>query len=209
MIILGLTGSIGMGKSTLAAMFRARGIAVFDADAEVHRLYEGAAVPMIEAAFRGTTARGTDGTARVDRGKLAAALAVDSSGFTRLEAIVHPLVQAEERAFLETQASRAAPIAVLEIPLLYETGLNKKVDAVVVASASPENQRQRVLARGGMTEARLAGLLARQVPDIEKRQRADFVVDTNRSLGECEAAVDAIIEALKGASATAYDHHWR
>jgi len=209
MIILGLTGSIGMGKSTIAAMFRARGITVFDADAEVHRLYEGAAVPMIEAAFPGTTVRGTDGSPRGDRGKLAAARAKDPAGFARLEAIVHPLVQAEERAFLKAEASRAAAIAVLEIPLLYETGLDKKVDAVVVASASPENQRQRVLARGGMTEARLANLLARQVPDDEKRRRADFIVDTNRSLGECEAAVDAIIDALKGASATAYDRHWR
>lgn len=204
MLILGLTGSIGMGKSTVAAMLRARGIAVFDADAEVHRLYSGDAVPAIETAFPGTTSDG-----RVDRVRLAAALTRDPDSFKRLEAIVHPMVKAGEKSFLHHEAARGAEMAVLEIPLLYETGLDAKVDAVVVVSASPEKQRERVLARTGMTEARLESLLVRQIPDAEKCRRANFVVDTNGSLAETEAAVGAIIRELEGATATAYDRHWR
>jgi dephospho-CoA kinase len=204
MLILGLTGSIGMGKSTIAAMLRAHGIAVFDADAEVHRLYSGDAVSAIETAFPGTTSGG-----RVDRVRLAAALTRDPDSFKRLEAIVHPMVKAGEKSFLHQEAARGAEMAVLEIPLLYETGLDAKVDAVVVVSASPEKQRERVLARTGMTEARLESLMARQIPDDEKCRRANFVVDTNGSLAETEAAVGAIIRELEGATATAYDRHWR
>ena len=204
MFILGLTGSIGMGKSTVAAMLRARGIAVFDADAEVHRLYSNEAVPLVEEAFPGTTTEG-----RVDRALLAAALARSSDGFKKLEAIVHPMVKSAERSFLHAEAARGAEIAVLEIPLLYETGLDAKVDAVLVVSASPETQRERVLARPGMSDARLDSLLARQMPDDEKRRRSNFVVDTNGSIAETEATISAIIKHLEGASATAYDRFWR
>lgn len=203
MLIIGLTGSMGMGKSTVAARFRARGIAVFDADAEVHRLYEATAAPLIEAAFPGTTREG-----QVDRGKLAAVLALDLHGFERLEAIVHPLVQEAERAFLRSEAQRGARLAVLEIPLLYETGADKEVDTVMVASASAELQRERLLGRPGMTEARLETLLGRQMPDAEKRAMADFVVDTNGSITESERQVDAIIEALSKREAHAFERYW-
>lgn len=210
MLIVGLTGSIGMGKSTVAEMFRARGISVFDADAEVHRLYENEAVPLIEAAFPGTASSSTaHGPARVDRSRLAAALAQDKTGFHRLEAIVHPLVKAAEKSFLAKEASRSAPLAVLEIPLLFETGLDAKVDAVVVVSAPPDLQRERVLARPGMTAARLDDFLTRQLPDAEKCRRADFVVDTSKLLTETQAQVDAIMAKLEGIPALAYDRHWR
>lgn len=203
MLVIGLTGSMGMGKSTVAARFRARGIAVFDADGEVHRLYEGTAAPLIEAAFPGTTREG-----QVDRGLLAAVLAQDVRGFERLEAIVHPLVQVAERAFLRTEAQRGAHMAVLEIPLLFETGANKKVDVVVVASASAQVQRERLMSRPGMTEPRLETLLGRQTPDVDKRAMADFVVDTNGTIGESERQVDAIIEALSKREARAFERHW-
>jgi dephospho-CoA kinase len=188
MLVVGLTGSIGMGKSTAAARFRARGIAVFDADAEVHGLYEGAAVSQIEQAFPGTCEAG-----RVDRQKLSQALASDPKGFERLEAIVHPLVRAAEKAFLKQRKSAGDAMAVLEIPLLFETGRDKDMDAVIVVSAAPDVQRRRVLERPGMTAAKLDRLLARQIPDAEKRRRADFVVDTNGTLAETQAQIDAII----------------
>jgi dephospho-CoA kinase len=191
MLVVGLTGSIGMGKSTAAARLRARGVAVFDADAEVHRLYEGAAVSHIEQAFPGTTVDG-----RVDRERLSRALARDRTGFERLEAIVHPMVRAAEKAFLEERKSAGDAIAVLEIPLLYETGRDKDMDAVIVVSAAPEVQHRRVLERPGMTAAKLDRLLARQIPDAEKRRRADFVVDTNGTIAETEAQIDAIIRRL-------------
>ena len=173
MFILGLTGSIGMGKSTTAAFFAAEGVPVHDADAAVHRLYEGEAVAPIEAAFSGTTANG-----KVDRAKLAARVLGDEAARKRLEAIVHPLVRASETRFLAAARIRGAPVVVLDIPLLYETGGETRVDAVVVVSAPPEVQRARVLARPGMTPERFEQLLAAQVPDAEKRRRADFVVDT-------------------------------
>src|SRR5262245_46512853 len=184
MLIVGLTGSIGMGKSTVAARFRAHGIGVCDADAEVHKLYEGAAVPAIETAFPGTTADG-----KVDRQRLAKVLLADPAGFKRLEAIVHPLVFAAERAFLAAEAARGAALAVLEIPLLLETGGEKRVDVVVVVSAPAETQRERVMQRPGMTAEKLDQILARQVPDADKRARADFVVDTGGTLAESEAQV--------------------
>jgi dephospho-CoA kinase len=178
MLIVGLTGSIGMGKSTVAARFREHGIAVCDADAEVHELYEGAAVPAIEAAFPGTTEGG-----KVDRQRLARALIDNPAEFRRLEAIVHPMVLAAERAFLQAEAARGAAMAVLEIPLLLETGGEKRVDVVVVVSAPPDKQRERVMQRPGMTVEKLAQVLARQMPDADKRARADFVVDTDRGPG--------------------------
>ena len=205
MLVIGLTGSIGMGKSTVAKRFAANGIAVCDADAEVHKLYRagGAAVAPIEAAFPGVT--GPDG---VDRPKLAAALLAEPSGFKRLEAIVHPLVFEAERDFLRGEAARGAEMAVLEIPLLLEGGGEKRVDVVVVVSAPADMQRQRVLERPGMTVAKLEQILSRQVPDAEKRSRADFVVDTGVSIAETEAEVDRIVAGLRGREATAYDKFW-
>ncbi|AHB47426.1 dephospho-CoA kinase [Hyphomicrobium nitrativorans NL23] len=204
MIVVGLTGSIGMGKSTIADMFRRRGIPVFDADAEVHRLYTGEVTAAVEAAFPGTTEDG-----RVDRVRLAAALNNDETRFRKLEAIVHPLVRASERRFLHTAHESHAATAVLEVPLLFETGRDKQVDAVVVVSAPADVQRARVLARPGMTPEKLDGLLARQTPDEEKRQRADFVVDTGGTLADSEAQVDAILDSLKSKPAEAYARHWQ
>jgi dephospho-CoA kinase len=204
MVIIGLTGSMGMGKSTVAAMLRARGIKVFDADAEVHKLYEGEAVPLVEQAFPGTTKDG-----RVDRVALSAALTKEPGGFSRLEAIVHPLVRRAEVAFLQGEAARDAAIAVLEIPLLFETGLDANVDKTLVVSAPEEIQRARILSRPGMTIERLEMLHARQVPDSEKCRRADFVVDTGTSHAETEAAVGAIIARLEGETGTALERYWR
>jgi dephospho-CoA kinase len=204
MLIVGLTGSIGMGKSTVAARFRALGIAVADADAEVHKLYEGAAVAPIEAAFPGTTSGG-----KVDRQKLAAALLADPGGFKRLEAIVHPLVFAAERILLQAEAAKGAPMAVLEVPLLLETGGEKRVDVVVVVSAPADAQRARVMQRPGMTAEKLDQLLARQMPDAEKRHRADFIVDTGGTFAETDAQVDSIVESLKGRAGTAFETYWR
>jgi dephospho-CoA kinase len=204
MLIVGLTGSIGMGKSTVAAMFRNRGIAVFDADAEVHRLYAGEAVPLIEAAFPGTTTG-----EKVDRTKLAAALGKDAEGFRKLEAIVHPLVHDAEQRFLNEAHERGDAVAVLEIPLLLEVGRHLHVDAVVVVSAPARHQRARVLERPGMTDARLDALLERQLPDIEKRRRADFVVDTGAALADTEAQIDRLLESLKSKPAHAFARHWQ
>jgi dephospho-CoA kinase len=204
MIIIGLTGSIGMGKSTVAGIFRAHGVSVFDADAEVHRLYEWQAVPLIADEFPSAVVGG-----RVDRARLAAALDRDPSAFVRLEALVHPLVTDAERAFLHAEAQRGADMAVLEIPLLFETGLDAKVDAVVVVSAPADVQRQRVLARPGMTAARLETMLTRQLSDADKQARADFIVDTSRPMAECEARVGAIIETLRSSRGGAFERHWR
>lgn len=203
MLIAGLTGSMGMGKSTVAAMLRARGVPVCDADAEVHKLYEGAAVAPIEEAFPGTTADG-----RVDRQKLSAALIADPQAFNRLEAIVHPLVQAAEREFLHRAAAAGSPIAVLEIPLLFETGGDRRVDTVMVISAPAEIQRARVLARPGMTVEKLDQILARQIPDAEKRRRAEFVVDTGGSLEWTAEQVDKVLAAWAGRRGHAFERDW-
>jgi dephospho-CoA kinase len=203
MLVIGLTGSIGMGKSTAAARFRELGIAVCDADAEVHKLYEGAAVAAIEAAFPGTTANG-----KVDRQKLAQVLIADPVRFARLEAIVHPMVQEAERQFLQAEAARGASMAVLEIPLLLEAGGHGRVDIVVVVSAPPELQRERVLARPGMTLEKLEQILARQLHDSEKRARADFIVDTGGTIAESAAQVDKIVESLQGRRGEAYAKRW-
>lgn len=191
MIVLGLTGSIGMGKSTTAAMFAARGVPVYEADAAVHRLYRGAAVPLVEAAFPGTTRDGA-----VDREALSAAVLGRPEAIARLEAIVHPLVRAEEEAFLAAARRDGRRVAVLDIPLLFETGGEARVDAVAVVSADAEVQRHRVLARPGMTAEKLAAILARQMPDAEKRRRAHFIVDTGRGLAAAERQVDGILRAL-------------
>jgi dephospho-CoA kinase len=203
MLVIGLTGSIGMGKSTVAARLRELGIGVCDADAEVHKLYEGAAVAPIEAEFPGTTGNG-----KVDRQKLAAALLAEPARFKRLEAIVHPLVFAAERAFLIAEAAKGRPMAVIEVPLLLEGGGDARVDVVIVVSAPAAAQRARVLQRPGMTEARFEQILAKQMPDEEKRARADFVVDTGGSHEETYAQVDKVIESLRGRQATAFARCW-
>ena len=205
MLIIGLTGSIGMGKSTAAKRFRALGLPVCDADAEVHALYAagGAAVGSIEAAFPGTT--GPEG---VDRAKLGAALLADPSGFKRLEAIVHPLVYAAERNFLRTQAALGTAVVVLEIPLLLEAKGPPRVDVVVVVSAPEPVQRARVLTRPGMTEAKFEQIVARQMPDAEKRARADFVVDTRGAIADAEAAIDAIVATVRLRVETAFETYW-
>lgn len=203
MLIVGLTGSIGMGKSAAAAHFRNLGVAVWDADAEVHRLYAGPAAAAIEAAFPGTASDGA-----VDRSKLAAALQKDPAGFKRLEAIVHPLVRASEREFLQAEAAAGAKVAVLEIPLLFETGGDRLVDVTIVVSAPAPIQRQRVLERPGMTDARFDSLIARQMPDSEKRRRADFVVDTGGTMAETTAQLDDIMTKLAGRKGTALRRHW-
>ena len=203
MLLVGLTGSIGMGKSTVASRLRALSIPVFDADAEVHRLYAGDAVPLIAAAFPGTTADG-----QVSRAALAAALLAEPEGFARLEAIVHPLVRNAERAFLRQAAAAGAAMAVLEVPLLLETDGQRTVDVVIVVSAPAELQRARVLARHGMDPARLEQLLQKQMSDAEKRRHADFVVDTGGTFAAADAQVDRIVESLKGRQGTAYRRFW-
>lgn len=203
MLIIGLTGSIGMGKSAAAKRFQALGLGVCDADAEVHRLYRTTAVAPIEAAFPGTT--GPEG---VDRQKLSAALLADPSGFKRLEAIVHPLVRAAERDFLHAEKARGAEMAVLEIPLLLEGSGAQRVDAIVVVSAPPHIQHARVLARPGMTPQKMVEILARQMPDEEKRKRADFVVDTGGTITETEAQIDKVVDVLRGCEGRAFAAYW-
>jgi dephospho-CoA kinase len=192
MFVLGLTGSIGMGKSTTAGMFRDLGVPVHDSDAAVHRLYAGRAAPLIEAAFPGVVRDGV-----VDRRLLGDRVLGRPEEMRRLEAVVHPLVREEELAF-RAAASRAA-IAVLDIPLLFETGGDRRVDAVVVATAPADAQRARVLSRPGMTAERFEAILARQTPDVEKRARAHFVVDTSRGMASAKRQVGDIVRALAGA----------
>ncbi|QGZ35377.1 dephospho-CoA kinase [Stappia indica] len=191
MIVLGLTGSIGMGKSTTARMFAEAGAAVYDADAAVHRLYSGKAAPLIEAGFPGTVVDGT-----VDRTRLGEQVIGKPGEMKRLEAIVHPLVREAENAFLQDAARRGARVAVLDIPLLFETGGERRVRAAVVVTASPDVQRERVLARPGMSEARFEGILAKQMPDAEKRRRAHFLVDTGQGVEPARRAVGAILRAV-------------
>jgi len=193
MIVLGLTGSIGMGKSTTARMFAEAGVPVHDSDEAVHRLYAGKAAPLVEAAFPGTTLAGV-----VDRARLGARVLGDTAALKRLEAIIHPLVRADADAFLDRHRIAGESIAVLDIPLLFETGGRGRVDKVVVVTAPVEIQRERVLARPGMTEAKLDSILAKQVPDAEKRRLADFIIDTGNGLEAARARVDAIIAELTG-----------
>ncbi|KQR51615.1 dephospho-CoA kinase [Brevundimonas sp. Leaf168] len=193
MILLGLTGSIGMGKSTTTAMFADLGAVVWNADDSVHRLYlpGGAAVGPVGQAFPGVVVDGA-----VDRTRLAEALGKDDTAFRRLEAIVHPLVAQDRAADLEAARTAGVKLAVLDIPLLFETGGDRAVDAVVVVTADPAIQAERVLARPGMTRERFDAILARQMPDAEKRARADFVIDTGRGLEAARAEVEAIVAAV-------------
>ena len=193
MIVLGLTGSIGMGKSTTAQLFAEAGVPVYDADAAVHRLYEGEAVSAIEAAFPGTTANG-----KVDRNRLSARVVHDPAAMKRLEEIVHPMLGASRQKFLQDAENSGALVAVGDVPLLFETGGEKRVDAVVVVTTTPELQRERILARPNMTGEKLAAILARQMPDAEKRKRAHFVVDTSHGLDPVRARIrDILAEAAK------------
>jgi dephospho-CoA kinase len=192
MIVLGLTGSIGMGKSTVAEMFRRAGVPVFDADAEVHRLQGrgGSLVASIEALYPGTT-----GAAGVDRGKLAQVVLGDKAALGRLERLVHPAVGRARRRFMLRH--RAAPLVVLDIPLLFEKGGWRDVDAVAVVSAPAWVQRRRVLARGGMNPAKLARIRHLQTPDAEKRRRADFVIETGTTRAETSAQIRKLIACLR------------
>jgi len=193
MIVLGLTGSIGMGKSTTAKLFAEAGVPVYDADATVHKVYEGEAVPAIEAAFPGTTVDG-----KVDRARLSARVVGDTAAMNRLEQVVHPMLRAYHQKFLDDAEQSGAPVAVVDVPLLYETGGEKRVDAVVVVTTTPEIQHERILARGNMTREALDAILARQLPDAEKRKRADFVVDTSHGLDPVRARIrDILDQAVK------------
>jgi dephospho-CoA kinase len=188
MLILGLTGSIGMGKSTTAKLFAEAGVPVYDADATVHLIYEGEAAPAIEAAFPGTTIDG-----KVDRARLSAQVVHDPAKMKQLEQIVHPMLRAYHQKFLDDAERSGAPVAVVDVPLLYETGGEARVDAVVVVSTSPEQQRERILARDNMTAEKLDAILARQLPDAEKRARADFVVDTSHGLDPVRVRIREIL----------------
>lgn len=191
MIIIGLTGSIGMGKSTTSDMFKALGVPVISADEIVHDLYSAEAAPLIEAAFPGTAPDGV-----VNREILSARLMAAPQEFKRLEAIIHPLVRAREKQFVDAAAARGEPMVLLDIPLLYETGSTDRVDVVVVVSCAPEIQRKRVMARPGMTAEKFEAILARQTPDAEKRARADYVIDTGRGLEAARSQVAEIVAAL-------------
>lgn len=191
--VLGLTGSIGMGKSATATIFRQLGVPVHDADAAVHALYRGGAAPLIEAAFPGTTTNG-----EVDRAKLGQQVIGNPERMRTLEAIVHPLVRADEEQFLDHARRAGAAVAVLDIPLLLETGGAARCDAVLVVTAPPDVQRQRVLARPGMSPEKFAAILAKQIPDAEKRAKAHFLVDTSRGFASAEAQLRSILASLAG-----------
>src|SRR5258708_23979599 len=188
MIILGLTGSIGMGKSTTAKLFQEAGVPVYEADAAVHKICEGEAALAIEREFPGTTADG-----KVDRNKLSAKVVHDPAAMKRLEQIVHPMLGASRQKFLHDAEQSGASVAVVDIPLLFETGREKRVDAVVVVTTTPEIQRQRILERNNMSGEKLDTILTRQLPDVEKRQRADFLVDTSRAPDPSRARIRAIL----------------
>jgi dephospho-CoA kinase len=193
MRVLGLTGSIGMGKSTTAKLFAEAGVPVYDADATVHMIYQGEAASAIEAAFPGTTTGG-----KVDRNRLSAKVVNDAAAMQRLEQIVHPMLRAYHQKFLDDAERSGAPVVVVDVPLLFETGGDKRVDAVVVVTTDPDIQRRRVLARDNMTSEMLEMVLARQLPDLEKRQRADFVVDTSHGLDPVRARIREILgEAVR------------
>jgi dephospho-CoA kinase len=202
MIILGLTGSIGMGKSTAAHMFKEAGIPVHDADETVHRLYSGKAAPLIEHRFPGTTSNGV-----VDREKLAQRVLGDPQALKALEAIVHPLVREDEKTFLQEQRGKGTPLVVLDIPLLFEVGAEGRVDKIAVVSAPAEMQRERVLTRPGMTEARFEAILKKQVPDSEKRSRADYVIDSGSGMEPARRAIGRIVEELAGKAASGKAWH--
>jgi dephospho-CoA kinase len=191
MLLLGLTGSIGMGKSTTAKLFEEAGVPVYDADATVHKVYEGEAAPAVEAAFPGSTVDG-----KVDRQKLSALVVANPEAMKRLETIVHPMLRSHQLKFLSDAEKSGAPVAVLDVPLLYETGGENRVDAVVVVTTAPDVQRERILARDNMTPDKLDAILARQLPDEEKRKRADFIVDTSHGLEPVRQRISEILREV-------------
>jgi dephospho-CoA kinase len=191
MFVLGLTGSIGMGKSTTAAIFRKLGVEVHDSDAAVHALYQGEAAPVIDAAFPGTVRNGV-----VDRGALAAQVLDDPDALKRLEALVHPLVRESRRQFIEAAKTRGDRLVVVDIPLLYETGAESEVEAVLLVTAPESVQKQRIAARQGMTEAKLAAIMAKQMPDEEKRRRATFIIDTSTGHADAEQQVRELLHKI-------------
>ncbi|SED05387.1 MULTISPECIES: dephospho-CoA kinase [unclassified Beijerinckia] len=193
MIVIGLTGSIGMGKSTTAQMFRDRGVPVHDSDSAVHELYQGTAAPLIEAAFPGTVVDGI-----VDRQKLGAAVLNRPEAMKQLEALIHPLVGAHRDAFLARCRAQRTPVVVLDIPLLIEIGGERSVDMVVVVSASAEVQKARVLARPGMSDEKFSAILARQTPDAIKRAKAHYIVDTGHGFAHAARQVDDLLSAIAG-----------
>ena len=194
MFLIGLTGSIGMGKTTTSEFFRRRGVPVHDSDAAVHKLYKGEATPIIERAFPGTANNGS-----IDRALLANQVIGNPEALARLEAIIHPLVEHDRRTFCAQYAASGFPAVVLDIPLLFEVGYDKNVDIVTVVDADPMIQKSRVLARPGMTSDRLEALLAKQMPNSEKRRRAHFVIDTGRGLSFAARQVETLLSALSGA----------
>lgn len=193
--VIGLTGSIASGKSTTAKMFARRGVPVHDADAAVHRLYRGAAVAPVEATFPGVTVDGA-----IDRERLSERVVGDPAALARLEAIVHPLVRESENAFLAREEARGTRLVMIDVPLLFESGQTDRADVLVVTTVAPDIQRARVLARPGMTEVKLEALLARQMPDSEKRKRAHFLVDSGHGLAAAERQVDAILRTLSAST---------
>ncbi len=199
MLIIGLTGSIGMGKSATAGMFRARGIPVFDADQAVHDLYAGEAAPKVEVAFPGTMKDG-----RIDRQELGRRVLDNPKAMARLEAIVHPLVQAAEDAFLAAAAEAGSSVAVIEVPLLLESGIDDRCDLVTVVSAPAQTQRERVLARPGMDEQKFEAILARQMSDAQKRERAHVVIPTGEGFAVAEKAVDDLLRSVACMPGSAY-----
>lgn len=192
MIIIGLTGSIGMGKTTTAKMFAEEGVPVHDADDVVHKLYSGSATPLIEAAFPKTTKNGV-----VDRKALAKIVLRNTAALKKLETLVHPLVSTEREKFLSKAKENNEKLVVLDIPLLFETGMDKMCDTIVVVTTTLKDQKQRVMARDGMSEEKFAGILAKQMPDAEKRKRADYLVDTSNGIDLAKQQVLSIISALK------------
>jgi dephospho-CoA kinase len=195
MLVLGLTGSVGMGKSTVTAMFAEKGVATFDADATVHRLYRGAAAPLVEAAFPGTLVDGV-----LDREKLAAKVIGNPSAIALLEEIVHPLVHEAENAFRARAAGEGRRVILIDVPLLLETAGETRVDAVILVSTTPEIQKMRVLGRAGMTEERFAAIRARQMPDDEKRRRSHFTIDTGGEFADTRRQVEDVLRAVAGMS---------
>jgi dephospho-CoA kinase len=201
MFVLGLTGSIGMGKSATAAIFREAGIPVHDSDAAVHALYRDAAAPLVEAAFPGTLRDG-----EIDRARLSAYVVDDPAALARLEAIVHPLVHAGRAEFIAEARASGADLVVLDIPLLFETGCESEVDAVLLVTAPEDVQKVRVAGRPGMTEAKLAAIIAKQMPDADKRRRADLILDTSLGHGEALRQVRELINDIRAGRVTARHH---
>lgn len=210
MLICGLTGSMAMGKSTVAAFFKAQNVPVISADDIVHKLYQGRAAPLIEAAFPGSTSRNNAGRKpEVDRQKLMARLNETADGLNQLEKIIHPLVREEEWAFIKQQKQLSSPLVLIEIPLLFETGADQFMDLVIVVSAPPDVQRARALKRSNMNEQKFEKLLANQMPDEEKRRRADYIINTGTTEAETQGQISALLPELLSAHQSEAYEKWK